>query len=212
MSKSVRLALGLAVAAAMMAGFATNSSARNLSLSRGFFRATWNPITFTEPFGNTVNCPLTLEGSFAGRTIAKVSYTLLGRIIRAIPGTRAQCTGGEVTILAESLPWHRRYQGFEGTLPDITRFVTLSSRMSLRIFSAATGVTCLFTAQETTREHVRTTINREAGGELTSVELSGEITSTEACAFGMRVVGRLSGTSRTLTSEEAAVRIRITLI
>jgi hypothetical protein len=212
MSKSARLVLGLAAAATMLAAFAASASARNLSISNQSLRATWREMIFTEPFGGTVVCPVTLEGTLHNRTIAKEPYRLIGYITRGIVGTAVQCSGGEATILQESLPWHVRYQSFEGRLPDITRINTLISRASFRVRLINAGVTCLFTTRETTEEHARGLFRREAGGALTDVEVEGTITSNEACALGLRIRGRLSGRSTTLTLLNAATRLTVTLI
>jgi len=212
MSKSVRLALGLAATVTMMAALATSASARNFSTTSQTIRATWSPLVFTDPFGNTISCPVTLEGSLHRRTIAKVTYTLIGAITEATVGTREQCTGGTSTILRETLPWHVRYFGFEGGLPNISKIITLISGASFRVFDSAVGATCLFTTRDTTREHGRGTFSLGAGGTLTAVEVSGEITSNERCAFGLTVVGRLSGRSRSLTVLNSTNEISITLI
>jgi hypothetical protein len=210
MSRPARLALGLVAAATMLAAFAASASARNLSISNQSLRATWREMVLRGPLGVTIICPVTLEGSLHNRTIAKEPYRLIGYITRAAVGTRAQCVGGEATILQESLPWHVRYQSFEGRLPDITRINALVSRASFRI--RAESIVCLFTTRETTEEHVRALFRREAGGALTDVEVAGTITSNEACAFGLRIRGELSGRSASLTLLNAATRLTVTLI
>jgi hypothetical protein len=155
---------------------------------------------------------VTLEGTFAGRTIPKVTYTLMGRITEARVGTRAECTGGEATVLRETLPWHIRYNGFEGRLPNITNIRTLVADASFRVFDAPSNAICLFTSRETTREHIAGIFNRETGGAVTSVDVLGSITSNENCAFGIRIAGRLSGTSNRPTILNETGAIRVTLI
>jgi hypothetical protein len=212
MSKSVRFALGLTAAAVMMAALTATASARNLSSTSESFRVTWTSLTFEEPFGTTFRCPVTLEGTLASRTIPKVTYTLMGRITEARVGSAAQCTGGSATILRETLPWHIRYNGFEGRLPDITNIRTLIAGASFRILEAVPDAICLFTSRETTREHIAGTFNRETGGVVTTVGVAGSITSNENCALGARVLGRLIGTSNRPTVLGAATEIRVTLI
>ncbi|HEX7290168.1 MAG TPA: hypothetical protein VF250_03485 [Conexibacter sp.] len=195
-------------ATAVMALAIGSASARNFSISNQQIRAVWNPMNFIDPFGVTVECPVTLEGSLHSRTIAKVSYALIGYITTARVSNE-RCVGGEATILNESLPWHVRYFGFVGTLPDITRILTLISGASFRV---RTSATCLFTLRETTAEHGLGTFNRNTTtGQLTSVDVGGEITSNEACAFGLRVRGRLEKTSISLrllnTNELIFVRL-----
>ncbi|HEX7289688.1 MAG TPA: hypothetical protein VF250_01065 [Conexibacter sp.] len=193
-----------------MALFVVVASARSLSTSSQQLRAVWNPLSFTEPFGGSVSCSLTLEGSFHSRTLAKINYSLTGYITRAAVGT-AGCTGGEVAFLSETLPWHTRYFGFEGTLPNITRVLILISGAAFRIRNP--NAVCLFTARENTTEHILGRLNRNTTtGALTSIEAGGEITSNEACAFGLRIRGVLSGTSTSFTVLNSTERIFVRLI
>jgi len=104
------------------------ASARNFSVSFQSWRATFSNLEFIAEGFNTTTCRVTLEGSLHARTIAKTAGTLLGYMNRITTG---QCSG-EVTILAETLPWHTRYVGFSGRLPDIT-LILIRLRWSLRI-------------------------------------------------------------------------------
>jgi hypothetical protein len=201
--------------AAIMAALVGTASARSLSTSNETLRATWARLSFREPvFGVTVVCPLTLEGSLHGRTIAKGTYNLIGYITKAIFGSAAQCTGGGDTILTETLPWHVRYQSFTNTLPDIRTIRALMSRMSFRLRIDSIGATCLFTTRETVAEHGLITFNRDTTTrELTSAEINGEITSNEACVLGSRVREILiSGPSTSLTVLNSSSRITLNLI
>jgi hypothetical protein len=47
-----------------------------------------------------------------------------------------------VTINRESLPWHRRYQGFSGRLPLMTRVVEDVTGVEIKMKEAFTGITC----------------------------------------------------------------------
>jgi hypothetical protein len=212
--KIVRLTVAVAAAAALMAALAGGASARNLSSSSSTLRATWARLTFQEPvFGFTVVCPLTLEGSLHARTFVKGNYNLIGHITRAVVGTPTQCTGGEATVLTESLPWNVRYESFTGTLPNITSLRVLVANASFRVHLNAVNATCLFTTRETLAEHGRGRFNREAGGAITSAEIGGEITSNEGCVLGSRVRGRFSsGASASITVLNSATRITLTLI
>jgi hypothetical protein len=203
-------------AAIMMAAIVSSAPARNLSSSSETFRTTWSRLTFNEPiFGLSFgSCPLTLEGSLHARTFVKGNYNLIGSITRGIVGPRAQCSGNDMTILAESLPWNIRYQSFTSTLPDITSIRTLISGASFRVHIELASATCLFTTRETVAEHASGRFNRNtATGEFTSLELGGEITSNEGCVSGARLRLRLiSGASATLTKEVSGPRITLTLI
>lgn len=204
MSRFFRLAIAAVASTVVMALVVSSAPARSFSISNQQIRAVWSPMIFRDPLGGVVECPVTLEGSLHSRTIAKVSYSLIGYITTARVGVPTDCVGGEATILNESLPWHVRYFGFDGTLPDITRIRILLSGGAFRIRNP--NGTCLFTLRDTTAEHGLGNFNRNTTtNQLTSVEVGGEITSNEACAFGLRIRGRLSGTSislRLLTTNE----------
>jgi hypothetical protein len=209
MSHTTRLALGLAAAVAMMAGLAASASAGNFSTSNQTLRATWSAMTFAEPLGATIMCPVTLEASLHARTFVKGTYNLIGHITRPFVGT---CSGGEASILSETLPWSIRYQSFEGRLPDIASTNLLVAGTGLRVHANSSGATCLFTSRETAQEHLAGRITREAGGALTSIEVGGEILSNEACGLGLRIRSRFSGRSTTLTVLNSSNRITLTLI
>jgi len=105
------LLMGLAVSAA---------SASHLRVTNQNFRVTWSGLKFLEEGGGSlVTCPVTLEGSFHSATIAKVLGSLIGVVTRATVGN-SSCSGGHATILQATLPWHVRYNGFTGILPNIT--------------------------------------------------------------------------------------------
>jgi hypothetical protein len=130
------------LAAALMMAFAANSaSARNFSISHGeLFTASWRALRFQASGATAGECDVTLEGSFHYRTALKVRESLLGYITHAIVNN---CVGGgSATVLTTNLPWHIRYQGFEGTLPNITgirlRLLLAEFNFKDRIF----GATC----------------------------------------------------------------------
>ena len=114
--KLQRTLLAITSAAMLLAALASAASARNYSTSSLTLRASFREFTFVLP-SSTTNCKLTIEGSFHNRTAAKAIGSLVGYLTRAILGS---CASGTATILQESLPWHARYSGFTGTLPEIT--------------------------------------------------------------------------------------------
>jgi hypothetical protein len=112
-----KLILAGLTAALVMAFAANSASARNLSISHGeLWLVTWTQLQFRSALGTAVECDVTLDGSFHYRTFIKLRDTLVGYITRAIAG---HCLTGSATILTTNLPWHIRYQSFEGTLPNI---------------------------------------------------------------------------------------------
>ena len=107
----------LTVAVALLASV-TASSANRISQTSRTYRATLTPLRITDDELSTVSCNVTLEGSFHSSTFAKVAGALVGYVNRASLGS--PCTGGTATLLRESLPWHMEYEGYRGTLPNIT--------------------------------------------------------------------------------------------
>lgn len=125
-TKHAVTALGAVALLAVLVGAA---SANHLSFSSQTIRATWRTLEFRESF-STVRCAVTVEGTLHSATFAKTIGSLIGYITRA--SVSHPCTGG--TVWAENggsnellggtvpstLPWHLVYEGFEGTLPNIS--------------------------------------------------------------------------------------------
>jgi len=147
----VSVLVGALAAVALVAAIA---GARSLSVSDSNIRAVFRE--FQSGGGSAlIRCPLTLEGSFHSRTIAKVRGALVGFITRAAMGH--PCTGGEMYVLngvevqegrtvANSLPWHLRYFAFSGTLPRPS-----STTLDIVGFSwiyAPFGEVCLYRSTE----------------------------------------------------------------
>ncbi|MFL5909761.1 MAG: hypothetical protein ACJ768_04225 [Gaiellaceae bacterium] len=113
----------MVAAVTMLAAFVPGASARTFSVDENGFRAVWSSLEFQSESITTIGCPMTLEGTFTGRTIAKRLDAIVGRVIRAdVRGGLAagECTGGNFRANTETLPWDITYKGFEGTLPNIT--------------------------------------------------------------------------------------------
>src|ERR1700751_1578741 len=117
MTSRARLVLAAVLAASLFGIVVGSASANRLSINETRFRITWARLTFNEETAEARDiCPVTMEGSFHSGTIRKVVGALIGHITRAGAGV---CTGGGLTILRETLPWHVTYEGFFGTLPRI---------------------------------------------------------------------------------------------
>jgi hypothetical protein len=135
------------------------ASATRIELSNQTFRIVWQPMTITEGALFT-ECPLTLEGTFHERTFTKVSGSLLGFVTRAIMN-EAACRGSATArVLAETLPWHVRYDSFEGTLPNITGLRYQIIGMAIQ------AVVCLY---QSNAERPVKIIEHIAGGEIVNV-------------------------------------------
>jgi hypothetical protein len=104
-------------ASVLLGALVSTASARNLEVTQTT-SALWARMDFEGGFGK-VECEVKLSGSFHGRTLAKAPGSLIGFITE---GTVLRCRRGGATIRQESLPWHRSYTFFFGTLPAITGF------------------------------------------------------------------------------------------
>jgi len=153
------LTIGLSAALILSVAVGT-AAARNFSISNQNFRITWSPLHLTAgEFEN--DCHVTLEGSFHSRTIAKVLGTLLGYVTRVFI---QRCTLSTSTGL--NLPWHIRYSGFIGALPNIQRIRVHLIDASFLI--SVLGIGCLY--RSTAARPAVGDLIREAGGAVTSLE------------------------------------------
>src|SRR5215208_4567018 len=118
-----KLFVGALAATALFASLATSASARMFSISNRSIRTAFAPLTFSGVGAPTIRCNLTIEGSFHSSTISKAVNSLIGYITRATFDTRncSEDGGGPIRLLVrqETIPWHIRYSGFIGTLPNV---------------------------------------------------------------------------------------------
>jgi hypothetical protein len=133
--------------AAVLLGLLVSASAsgRSFSVDNQQFRAAFREVIFREGGGASFNCRVTLEGSLHARAIAKVLGSLIGYITR---GTLGSCITGTATILTSTLPWHVKYSGFEGTLPEIRSLIGHIIGAAFQ-FRLTNGLTCLFRTETT---------------------------------------------------------------
>jgi hypothetical protein len=127
-----------AVAASLVV--AVPATARNFSIDDQNFRVR-GPRVKLKAVAATVECPVTLAGSFHGSTISKRLGLLFGVVNRATLDS-AQCTGGSATVLTGTLPWGLAYMSFGGRLPAIQRKRTAVYAAAFQ--SNVGGATCLF--------------------------------------------------------------------
>ena len=141
--------LSLAVAVTVLSINAVTASANRISVDDQDFRAVIPTFTAVVEGIGQVECALTISGSLHSSTYTKTIDSLIGQITSVNVGA---CTGGEVTVLSETLPWHLTYAGFSGTLPEIAEIsinlIGFSAQASL---SAAPGVICLARSTTTNR-------------------------------------------------------------
>ena len=195
--KLSKLLLAVVGATMLLGALVSTGSARNLSFSSQSFRATWTRWDFFGSFG-TQECEIVVRGSFHTRSIAKVVGTLIGYITEA---NINRCFWGSATLNRGSLPWHRRYRSFVGTLPNITGFAETITGAEWTIREPTFGITC------TVRRESSSTIatyTLAAGGVVTRADISGR----SPCGS---FTGSLSG-STTAVDNNAGTRITVTLI
>lgn len=182
--KSSKLLLVSLGAAAVLASLTASASAGRLSITERALAAAWLRADFTGGFGTT-ECELILGYSLHSQTITKTAASLIGYVVTARVGPNG-CARGSATVLAETLPWHVRYQGFSGTLPRITWVGLAITGMSFQIREPVFGILCL--ARSTAAQPVLETLNLEFG-RLRSHSFGGAIETS------CRTAGALTGTS-----------------
>ncbi|HEU4721162.1 MAG TPA: hypothetical protein VFS59_07335 [Gemmatimonadaceae bacterium] len=212
---SAKLGLTALVAAVLLAAALSTASARSLSVSNQNIRVTWSNIEFVGTV--TIRCQVTLEGSYHNGTISKVRGTLIAAISRATVKTES-CTNARVR--AEGLPWHITYEGFRGTLPNMTE-VFLLLREALLSLERVLGSTteCRF---GTSSDNITSTgaingarentnlIPLEGRSTISLLEARNETVLIRCPASGQLRAGTEDGIMRLLAS--TTTRIRVTLI
>jgi hypothetical protein len=193
-----KMLLAVVGATVLLGALVSSASARNFSLVNASLRNTalWTLMRFEGPFG-TVECEVRLSGSLHSSTSGKTVNSLIGYITE---GTVLRCANGGATIRQESLPWHRRYRGFTGTLPNITTQSETVTGAEWSIREPAFGAIC------TVRRENSSTIGTYtvSTGTITRAEVGG----TSPCSG---INGRLSG-STTNVSESGGSALTIRLI
>jgi hypothetical protein len=152
-------------AAAVFAAATTTAAANRIEISNQGTRTVFRELVLGQigGGGNTMTCPVTLEGTFHSRTITKVSGGLVGYVTRARV-QEAACRGSanipnaKVAVLQETLPWHIDYLSFIGSLPNFSPVLGMLN-VSFRIFELPLGATCLY------RGTTKGIFERAAGGE-----------------------------------------------
>jgi len=189
MKPSLKL-LYTALAATLLLSLAVGgASANRLSLSENQFDIRWGALEFVPSSGSTVRCPVTLLGTFHSQTIRKVINNLIGAVDHAVVAN-ALCVGGRATVLTATLPWHVRYNGFTGTLPNITGVGLTLVGASFRIDNGT--LSCL--ARTDTTDPAGGIANVSGGQVRTLTADSSRTIDLENegfCAFGS---GRFAGT------------------
>jgi hypothetical protein len=155
MRTRTRLLLSALVAALALSAAISTAQARRFEFSNQSFRVVWpstSKLTFTNVSGSiSLACQVTLEGSFHSRTLSKVCGQLIGyvtfaRVTRPCEGGNAWMLDGAERV-GNTLPWHLRYEKFNGFLPRITsiRIQLIGVSFLLEI----SNVNCLYLSSAT---------------------------------------------------------------
>jgi hypothetical protein len=185
--KLCKMLLAVLGASVLLGALVGSASARSFSNSETSSTATFPLVEFSGGF--VVRCNVTLGQRLHARTQGKVLESLIGLITSATVGG---CPSGSATILRETLPWHVRYNGFTGTLPNITSIATRVVGSSFRVREPVFGISCL--ARSTAASPATGVYNREGGGRITSVIIGGRVPTD--CAG---ISGSLNGTSNSIS-------------
>lgn len=196
-SKLALIGLGATLLMAFAIGTA---SARNLSISNQNIRMTFNNIELGIEGVSTTSCHVTLEGSFHSRTLPKTPETLVGLLTRVANGS----CNNPVTILG-TLPWHIRYTGFSGTLPNITLIIARAIGASFQV-EPGLGIRCLMRNNLQFRA-----IRNTASGELSGIEIPTQEVSLTG-AFCPATGALASNGNGSIMLLGATTRLTVTLI
>jgi len=202
--KAIRMLFALLGATILLGALVGAASARNFSVSNQSLRGTFSSVEIEGGAWGIVRCRITVEGSFHSRTAAKVLGTLMGYITRVALGP---CATGTATALTETLPWHVKYSGFQGGLPQINSIIAHIIGSSWRVREAG-GINCL--GRSTASEPSIAIFHRStATHEITEAGISGRIRTGSEC-FG--IAGTFHSDSGSVTLLGSTTRITLSLI
>jgi hypothetical protein len=184
------------------------ASANNLSYSNQAFRIIWARLSFSESGGGIpITCPVTLEGSFHERTMAKTPGALVAHITSAVVANE-RCSEGHATILEETLPWHVLYASFSGELPAIASVRHLLLGAGFQI-EPGFGVLCL--AETSARFPAAGEAIRETEGDIVSL-IPDSLLSIPAIGELCPALGIFAGTGEVYVQGSSEQRVRLRLI
>jgi len=221
MHKTVKLLFAALTASLILGALVSNASATRLSSNSQTLRATFSSLEFNGEGIAIIRCPVTLEGSFHSRTIAKVERALIGAVTRAVV-KQESCTNGigaafngteryNGTTSPNTLPWHLTYESFSGTLPNISAVNILLSRFRFGLRDNAGFCTGQY---GTSTDNITSAANLGAGGAVASlVPITGRNTASLARRDGGIACpsGRMTGTG-SVTQLNSSATVNITLI
>jgi len=213
-----RKILGGLVVVVALAGCVSGASAHRFSLSpEAGFRVqwqTWMPSIGWEGGQVIVSCPATLEGSFHSRTLVKTAGALIGYITRAVTNEAACSSSGaaeaRLRFLAETLPWHLVYNGFEGSLPNIAAVRFNVVGQAIRVSGLSFGSSCLYLSTTTRPMFDGFDLNATTRA-VRNYRTAGEIPLREGSPFCSETMF-MSGNTTNVTVRGGTSSITVTLI
>jgi len=192
-----KLLLAVAGATVLLGALVSSASARNFEVSSQTGTTLWRRVILAVGAERLAECEIKLSGSLHTRTATKTINSLIGYITESVV---LRCVFGGMTINQASLPWHRRYRAFTGTLPNIlTQSETVTgAEWSMR--EAVFGITCTMRRESSSLTRTYSL----SSGTVTNDSLSGE----DLCSG---IMMRLEGAETNVTNGSGA-RISVRLI
>lgn len=206
-----KLVLAGLTASAVMAAAVGSATAQRFGLSESRFTVAWTALRFTETSGResiSITCSVTLEGSLHSSTISKVAGALIGFVNRA---TSPGCSGGRITVLQETLPWHVRYRSFVGSLPNVTSVGISLVGLSYQIREAGGFLTCLARSEASRPADYELPRNVRVGGAISGATANEEPAIPASGGLCLVTSVRQGGTG-TITRQGSTALITVRLI
>lgn len=211
-----------ALATALLLALASQALGNRLRFSNQGIRATYSTFAFSTlaTEGPGAICPVTLEGTLHSSTIVKTAESLIGYVTRAnLQRNECVFVGGAThiwflngverdlnnNVVAQSLPWHIRYETFTGALPLIEEVRIRVIPFSFLFLVA--GSSCLYAS--TVASPARFAIVRNGAGTISplrAIQAAAIPRSTGSallCPASANLIGegeiRLLGTTNTIS-------------
>jgi hypothetical protein len=184
--------VALATVLILAVGSTIASASRSLEFSTRAISASWENLVFgSSETESPVVCRAAFALALSSQRIAKVNGTQIGTTSATVTGV---CTGGSIVMLAEGRQrWPLVYQGFNGTLPNITGILVDIQSAEFLLVASGGFERCLF------RGTAKGIMDLGAGGSVTGITASPTalipLSVRLRGALFCRAVGWFSGTS-----------------
>ncbi len=161
--------------AALLISLASGAAAANrLATNDLDFYAIWNDESQRLSFeaGVTIDCEVTLLGHFHTQTITKTLGSLIGLVDHVEVDETGCINGDAIPVPPEGdVNWHLTYEGFTGTLPNITGVFLLLQGIEF-VIQSDIGADCIASADEGEAgdDNALGLAGREASGAITGID------------------------------------------